>query len=102
MSEKEDPKELMRKANEGRRIAALLASADWLELVEPKLAKEQLAAEANTRWKPGMSVDEMPLRGAYYSGAADGIGWFASVLTRAVTDGKEAEAILSAQEGNGK
>lgn len=99
MKEKHDPKELARTVNEGRRIEAFFASPDWLEIIEPKIAREQADADAMVRWKPGMAVDNDEKYRAYYSGASDGIGWFVSVLKRAVKDGKEAAEILSAQEG---
>ena len=90
----EDPQILARR---GRLAAELLNGDLWRDFIEPDLAVQQDKDEVQRGWRPSdgiKTVDEVALKGAYFSGSSDRIGEFKKMLQRYVEHGQEAEKEL--------
>lgn len=100
---KKDEEEQQRDAESiarGERAAAFLRSDFWLRDLEPLLASEQQKARDHCLWSPatGLSLDEMGLRNAFYSGASASIERTVVSINDFVVRGEEAREMLRRSE----
>ena len=83
-------------SDDGALVERFLNEKIWLDVIEPYLLKEQTEANVACRWSPSMasgkamSVDEVALKSAYFSGGADSIERLIMRLDGLIREGQEA------------
>lgn len=84
----------------GRLAQQLADHPAWKEIVIEYLASEQEAARAAKQFRPGltMTLDQIAITGAYYTGADDQIQRLIVKIDRLISDGREAAERLKSEE----
>ena len=97
---KEDQEEMALAMSRADRMRRFLVSREWLEDIQPMLAREQNAADVKRSYHPQISkgLDEPALFRAYFAGAFDFAEQIPKMVRDAIQKGEEAERDLKAYE----
>lgn len=96
--------ECSKKIEAARLIKSFIASDAWVKVVLPRLQEEQEKAAINCLWAPNvgsgkpLTLDDVGLRVAYYSGASAAIEHHVKWLNTVLEDGRVAEQDLERME----